>query len=805
MANAGRRVRRILVLGHTHTDVGYTAAPGTVAAWQGQFLREALRLAEERPDFRWTCEGFWGVERFWEVADAEERRRFLEQLRAGRIGLSASWLNLTELPDQELLDRLCGRAARWAGEQGLAVPCAMTADINGHSWGFASALLDAGAEFLFTCVHGHHGSPPLFRRHQPFWWEAPDGRRLLVYNGEHYHLGNELGLAPGAVSSYLIKDDQDAARIFGDAWEVARVRIPRYLDALEAAGHPLDFAPLMVSGLRTDNSPPAAAVLDQVQRWAREGDPEIEIRLATLEEVREGLLAAGRDWPVHRGDWPDWWSDGAASRPGPVRLFRQALRERTLAGRLASRVAGPSAQTARQAAWEADLTERLGHFAEHTFSHAASVGQPWHPGVQRIAAAKDAQAALALDLCARRLAELRPLLGEALPRPGLEPRWRVLNPWDEAWEGPVLLATAWHELHELGLDKAQRLVDGQGREQACQRRLEGFLCWLRLEAGASLELELRPEQGVPGSLRPDSSLPADRVADLAPHASAPGWEGWDPALASAHGRLEWEIGAGVTGLADSAGGSLLDPDDPLPAFTLIHDLTPCRLPDEAGSSRGVLGRNRRGAHAVESLSRWRRVLRRESGPVLEELEVELEAPGCPWAVLLLRLYHAAPRLEVELRLHKESRWEAENLRLSLPRPAGTLWVDKPGGPLRPGVDQLPGTLTDYTSVQAGYAVLGAERSLSVAMPDQHLLWLGPRAHGPRRLAEPPAPQAGPLSAWLMTNYWETNFAAELGGFHAFRFSIHWKLPADPARALAAARDAWREAPALRTGNKGGAR
>jgi hypothetical protein len=26
-------------------------------------------------------------------------------------------------------------------------------------------------------------------------------------------------------------------------------------------------------------------------------------------------------------------------------------------------------------------------------------------------------------------------------------------------------------------------------------------------------------------------------------------------------------------------------------------------------------------------------------------------------------------------------------------------------------------------------------------------------------------------AWLMTNYWETNFGADLGGFHEFRFTV----------------------------------
>jgi hypothetical protein len=40
----------------------------------------------------------------------------------------------------------------------------------------------------------------------------------------------------------------------------------------------------------------------------------------------------------------------------------------------------------------------------------------------------------------------------------------------------------------------------------------------------------------------------------------------------------------------------------------------------------------------------------------------------------------------------------------------------------------------------------------------------------------------------MTNYWETNFEASLGGFHEFRYRIRWGTElADPQKALAACR------------------
>ena len=45
-----------------------------------------------------------------------------------------------------------------------------------------------------------------------------------------------------------------------------------------------------------------------------------------------------------------------------------------------------------------------------------------------------------------------------------------------------------------------------------------------------------------------------------------------------------------------------------------------------------------------------------------------------------------------------------------------------------------------------------------------------------------------VHAWLMTNYWETNFSAELGGFYCFRFRMGWGSPlADPTAAIRWAR------------------
>ena len=76
---------------------------------------------------------------------------------AGRVGLSASYLNLSELLDRPVLDRMVRRAADYGASIDVSVESAMTADVNGHGQGLARALLDNGVRNLFSCVHTQSG------------------------------------------------------------------------------------------------------------------------------------------------------------------------------------------------------------------------------------------------------------------------------------------------------------------------------------------------------------------------------------------------------------------------------------------------------------------------------------------------------------------------------------------------------------------------------------------------------------------------------------------------------------------------
>lgn len=784
MSGPAAPIRNLLVIHHSHTDVGYTESQGRIASWHADFIRQALaavaegkrRQGRHLSGFKWVCESFWGVEQFLARASNAENAAFREALRVGEIELSASYLNFNELIADVVLRRVTRRAVEFGAEVGASVDCAMTADINGYSWGFSQALNDCGVHNLFTCIHTHHGMYPLGRQQIPFWWETPRGDQVLVWSGEHYHFGNELGLVPGAVSSYLTKDECTAAMIHKDHWAVAEIRIPRYLAQLAKRGYAYDYVPVMASGLRRDNAPPNVAILDMISRWNKTHGDRIWIEMATLSEFFTRLRAEPDELPVHRGDWPDWWSDGVASEPASSRLFRQAQRDHALGMRLAEQFGVTPDMSADQ---QSAIDTQLALYAEHTFGHASAMSHPWHADVQAIAARKRTYAALAHEAVDERLATITGRLGAASLRPGLPFRFRVINPWDRPVGGIVRLPVGQHEYHETDLDRGVEIVDATSQEalpcQVEQAPLAAEFCVpLQLAAGAETTLRLRPTRK---NVEPELRMGAR-------------------SLVTDHVRISWEKPTGIKGWSDGkTGRDLLRTDRPYPPLTLIHEITPVTAAADMGAVRGAMQLNRKGATCRRSQARLARVGPVKVGPVFTSVELGYEVAGAQHCTVGLLAHAQRRRVEVAVQFLKESHWEPENIYLSLPFVPGAwpaaLWLDKTGAAVRPRNDQIPGSLTDYYCIQEGLAVVTGKLGIAVATPDSPLIQVGALDHGRRRLMGDPALASDPahLFAWLMTNYWETNFAASLGGFHEFRFSIAWdEAYADQANALQACRD-----------------
>ncbi len=62
-------IKRILVLTHSHLDIGFTRPPDEVARDYKENIDEAIRLTRENPEFRWTIEEAWMLEEWLRRTD----------------------------------------------------------------------------------------------------------------------------------------------------------------------------------------------------------------------------------------------------------------------------------------------------------------------------------------------------------------------------------------------------------------------------------------------------------------------------------------------------------------------------------------------------------------------------------------------------------------------------------------------------------------------------------------------------------------------------------------------------------------
>ena len=72
-------IKTIYVVHHSHTDIGYTDLQERILDEQAHYIHSVLDImksSEKNADFRWNCETYFCVERFFSQATSEEKNDF---------------------------------------------------------------------------------------------------------------------------------------------------------------------------------------------------------------------------------------------------------------------------------------------------------------------------------------------------------------------------------------------------------------------------------------------------------------------------------------------------------------------------------------------------------------------------------------------------------------------------------------------------------------------------------------------------------------------------------------------------------
>jgi len=745
----------VFVIQHSHIDLGFTDRQEVIARYHSQFIDQALEMALSedntvRPEaarFKFTCEGFWAVEQFLANCDAAKHKRFVQAIRSGAIELTAFYFHLNELLDLGHLRDTLAPARYFAQENGLPLVAAMSCDINGLSWGMADALAENGIRYLSSNINQHHGGYPNGGPLNAFYWEGPDGGRVLVWNGLPYHKANLLGLM-GGCNPVGNAGVPGIANVQADGKDVqvtdisfAEKLLLPVLDGLEANGYPYRFLPLMGSGLYTDNSPPTDYYCRLIEDWNKSHGSQVRIVTATLAEFFEHLENTAEGIPVFHGDWPDWWSDGVASAPVDTLLFRNAQRVKRLAERLdpESRVMNDELRSS--------ISHKLALYAEHTFGYSDTsnpklLSQQIFRRKSKLAVDADEAACAALDAVLQ-------LRGEGMFTSNRKFTYCAINPDSEERKGLVALAIdAWETRM---FEEPFSVVDSSGHVYPHQVVADsrGWKIYVSLELAAGEEREL--------------TLITDRFNGFTVKDTT-----GDGFYENAFIRARWADDKGITSLVDRESGvELLDCAAGRALGAPIYQIFP------GGSRWGAGGFNMAPRHIPEGVIHegiCQSCDVTTSGPVFTVVTAKYAVAGTLRYEVDVRFAHAIRQIEVVVRANKTSEYDPEGLYTVFPFavPDGVWHLDKTGSLVRPGVDQIPGTCCDYYLVQDGAACIGAKIGLAWTTLDAPLVHIGDTRLWQFNTTLVPE---GYLYSWLTNNKWECNFPIDCGGNFEFRYVL----------------------------------
>lgn len=796
----------IYLIHHSHTDIGYTERQEKLMNYHKDFILQAIKILDGIHSgeisgcegFKWQCENQWQIENFYENATAEQIDKFVKYVKTGEIGLSGNYLNMTELVDRNVLLSRTMKAKKYGDSIGVTIKSGMSADINGYAWGYPDVLSECGVENLICALHPHHGMFALYKKQQPFYWQGPKKNKILVWGGEHYHMGNEMFLCPQGGTSYLIFDDireelGGCIRTSGveetkkKELEIAQTRILRYADNLDKEGYPYDFFPLMVSGAITDNAPPNADIAKRVNELNQIFGGKITIKIATLDEFFQKVRGSEASIPTYEGDFTDWWADGVGSTANAVKICREAQRKYDLCEKLDPENKLGNAELYEKAA------ENIMLYAEHTWGYSSSISEPWDSLVACLEKKKDAYAINANTEISRNLDLILSKLGEVSIDAHKCQRYKVVNPHPFRYNGIVkLYIEYWEYLDGNPLNSGAKLEaydEKTGERLVCQghriSRAHEVEVAVDLAPGEEKTIKIKQNFENTGTVRNHAHIGAEGIKDI-----VTGKEYLESPflIETDFFKVEFSQEKGIASILNKKTGQFIT-DSSLSegAFSAIYEFTPIK-DNNPCEVRRRMGRNRCSAATQRSISKLSDIVIADSGDVFVTAKLSYELPGTKYYSVFLKIYKTAPMIEARVCLHKDSVWDPENLYVSLPfitDNTGETYVDKTGCIIRPGIDQLPGTCQNFYLIQNGMVKTGKDTDIIVSTKDAPLISFGKREAAPIVLCDGNNKElnnAAPYS-WIMNNFWETNFKADLGGFYEFTYTVFTDKYESPEQAL----------------------
>ena len=339
-AKATAGVDKVIVVFKTHFDIGYTAlASEVIDHYRTDMIDRALDTISQSASlprenqFAWTLPGWPLTQVLWDGQDPVRRKRIEEAIKADKITWHAlACTTETESLDLEDLAHSFVFSVNLSKKYGKPLPrSGKMTDVPEHAWAVPTLLTHAGIKFL------HIGSndqclPPNVP--DLFWWEGPDGSRLLTFFTKCAYGTGVIPPKDWPFKSWL------AMQMTGD-----------------------------------NHGPPTPQEVQQILNTAQSGLPGVKIKFGTMDDFYDAIRREDLSkLPIIRGDMTDTWIHGTGAMPVETALARNIRPAISTLEILDSLLAGDQLKPGDIRPLISEAYERSLMYGEHTWGLHGEAG-----------------------------------------------------------------------------------------------------------------------------------------------------------------------------------------------------------------------------------------------------------------------------------------------------------------------------------------------------------------------------------------------------------------------------------------------
>ncbi len=327
-------IKTIYVVPSSHYDFGFVDPPNAIRERAARHIDEVIRIAESNPEFRWTIESVWQINEWLKrqkkpssvlPKDKEKIARLISLIKSGRVVVSTAWGSMhTDFMGNEELNRMNYDFVKLQKTYGIESEVAYMNDVPGHPMPVASVLAEGGTKYLVTGANTFiHNATDLAPGKVPFYWEAPDGNKVLLWvsqgnRGAYVEAVTQFYLDPYTLDPYT---DRTSFDMFNPALagkktdiEIMEMGVTDLLNQYNKAGYKYDAVMAMYA--HDFLEPSNVLNLERAAKMWNSKHDEVKIKIATSPEFFKYIESKySAQIPTYRGEWSGLWSEAKTASP----------------------------------------------------------------------------------------------------------------------------------------------------------------------------------------------------------------------------------------------------------------------------------------------------------------------------------------------------------------------------------------------------------------------------------------------------------------------------------------------------------